>query len=356
MKVVYEFSNELVLVKNERIVAVDTTKVEEFYTVLFKSAQLIQKDLDSTFIEAFIETGENLLDGGNIHIENDLPAPENREKLEKLYDSVSLNDLSLEEKKKAIQMILISAVKEDKLQSNHQPTPDGIGVILSYFIELFYDTDEPLHLADLSIGSGNLIYTLYTTLFSKNSSIQLTGVDNDEVLISLASTISALLNIPTHLMHQDALKPLLLDPVDVMVSDLPVGYYPQDVKSEAFEVGFDEGYSYSHYLLIEQGFKYLKENGYAFYLLPSNVFESEEVKTLLKYVHAVGHVQAIVHMPLEWFSSSQARKSLFIVQKKGDKSKQVSEVLVSTVPSLKDQSAFKDFIVDIKKWKEDQKI
>ncbi|WP_368644934.1 class I SAM-dependent methyltransferase [Alkalibacterium putridalgicola] len=334
----------------------DTSKVEKFYNVLLGSTQLIKEDLDSTFIEAFIETGENILDNGHIHIEDGLPEPETRDKLKELYDSISLSELSLEEKKKAVQMILISMVKEDQLQVNHQPTPDGIGVILSYFIDLFFDRDKPLHIADLSVGSGNLLYTLFTTLFSRNKQLKLTGVDNDELLISLASTLSAMLDIPVHLMHQDALQPLLLEPADLMISDLPVGYYPKEVQSEEFQTRFEEGYSYSHFLLIEQGFKYLKESGYAFYLLPTNVFESEEVKSLLKYVHSVGHVQGIVHMPLEWFSSAKARKSLFIVQKKGADSKQVSEVLVSDVPNIKDQEAFQSFIINIKKWKKEQNI
>ena len=334
----------------------DTVKVENFYNVLLKSTQLIRSELDSTFIEAFIETGENILDNGEVHVENNLPEAQTRDTLKSLYDSISPGSLTLEEKKKAVQMMLITIVKEDKIQVNHQPTPDGIGVILSYFIDLFFDRNEPLHLADLSVGSGNLIYTLFTTLFSDNPSIKLTGVDNDDLLISLASTVSALLDIPVQLMHQDALQPMLLDPVDVMVSDLPVGYYPLDVADAAFQTRFEEGYSYSHYLLIEQGFNYLKESGYAFYLLPTNVFESEEVKHLLKYVHSVGHVQAIIHMPEEWFSSSKSRKSLFVVQKKGADSRQVSEVLVSTVPSLNDQDAFRAFILDIKKWKKEQQI
>ncbi|WP_177188539.1 class I SAM-dependent methyltransferase [Alkalibacterium subtropicum] len=334
----------------------DTSKVEKFYTVLLESTRNIKEDLDSTFVEAFIETGENILDNGKVHVEDGLPHPETRDKLIALYNSVSIEELSLEEKKKAIQMMLISIVKEDQLQVNHQPTPDGIGVILSYFIDLFFETDEPLHLADLSVGSGNLLYTLFTTLFSENKEVKLTGVDNDELLISLASTISAILHIPVHLMHQDALQPLLLDPVDLMISDLPVGFYPIDVKKDDFKTRFEEGHSYSHYLLIEQGMKYLKESGYAFYILPTNVFETEEVKSLLKYVHSVGHVQAIIHMPLEWFSSVKSRKSLFIIQKKGEGSKQVSEVLVSDVPNIKDQKTFNEFILSIKKWKKEQQI
>ncbi|MDZ7834001.1 MAG: hypothetical protein U5K84_00260 [Alkalibacterium sp.] len=132
----------------------DTVKVEKFYNVLLESTQLIRSELDSTFIEAFIETGENILDNGEVHIENNLPEAQTRDTLKALYDSISLSSLTLEEKKKAVQMMLISSVKEDKIQVNHQPTPDGMRVILSYFIDLFFERNEPLHLADLSVGSG----------------------------------------------------------------------------------------------------------------------------------------------------------------------------------------------------------
>lgn len=334
----------------------DISKIEKFYTVLIESTQLIKEDLNISFIEAFIESGENILDNGTIQVENDLPSPDVRDELRELYASLSIKELTLQERKKAVQMMLINMVKEDGMQVNHQPTPDGIGVILSHFIDLFFDTNKSLHLADLSVGSGNLLYTISTTLFSENNSVKLTGVENDELLISLASTISALLDISINLMHQDALQPLLLDPVDIMITDLPIGYYPKEVKTDQYQTAFEDGLSYSHYLLIEQGINYLKENGYAFYILPTNVFESEEVKHLLKYVHSNGHVQSIIHMPLEWFSSQKSRKSLFVVQKKGNNSKQVSEVLVADVPSVKDESAFKAFLLDIKQWKEKESI
>ncbi|GEK91569.1 class I SAM-dependent methyltransferase [Alkalibacterium kapii] len=334
----------------------DLTKVEKFYTVLLESTNLLKEELDTSFIEAFIESGENILDNGTIQVENNVPLPETREKLKKLYESIAIEELSLEEKKKSVQMILINMVKEDQMQMNHQPTPDGIGVILSHFIDLFFEKDTSLHLADLSVGSGNLLYTIFTTLSSDTDDIKLTGVENDELLIALASTLSALLNIPIELMHQDALQPLLLNPVDLVVSDLPVGYYPKQVNEDQFDTAFEEGLSYSHYLLMEQGFNYLKDEGYAFYVLPTSVFEASEVKGLLRYIHSVGHVQAIVHMPLEWFSSEKSRKSLLIVQKKGEESKQASEVLVADVPSVKDKKAFNAFLLEIKQWKEKQSI
>ena len=48
------------------------------------------------------------------------------------------------------------------------------------------------------------------------------------MLIRLAASTGDLLQQPVTLYRQDALQPLLIDPVDVVISDLPVGYYPDD--------------------------------------------------------------------------------------------------------------------------------
>ncbi|EXJ22818.1 Adenine-specific methyltransferase [Alkalibacterium sp. AK22] len=334
----------------------DTTKVETFYSALLSSSKLIQEELGSTFIEALIETGENMIDGGVVHVENGVPRSQVKDQLETLYADFDYNELSLEEKKQAIQLILIKASKEDSLQPNHQPTPDGIGVLVSYLVELFNAFDKPAHIADLSVGSANLLYTLYTSLKRSGKSASFTGVDNDDLLISLASTLSALLDMPITLLHQDALQPLLIDPVDIMVSDLPVGYYPLDIKDKGYSTAFEEGQSYSHFLLIEQGMHYLKEDGLAFYLLPTHTFETENVKVLLSYLQNAGHVQGIIHLPTEWFKNEQSKKSILITQKKGPKSVQAQEVLIATAPSLVDKEKFSTFLSDIRQWKDEQGI
>lgn len=334
----------------------DTKNVETFYSVLLESSLLIKEGLESTFIEALIETGENLIDNGTVHVEKGLPDRDVQEKLKEIYSRIDYQSLSLEEKKQAVQLILIKAAKEDLLQPNHQPTPDAIGVLFSYLIELFYTFDKPTHIADFAVGTGNLLYTVYASLNSPDKSLSFTGVENDELLISLNSTLSALIQMPVELMHQDALKPLLINPVDIMLSDLPVGYYPMELKEDSFKTAFSEGHSYSHFLLMEQGLNYLNDNGFAFYLLPTNTFETPEVKELLAYIQSVGHVQGIIHLPTEWFKNEQSKKSILIVQKKGDKSVQAKEVLIATSPSLSNKEAFKTFLGDITKWKSEQGI
>lgn len=336
----------------------ETSHAEKLYNVLLESSMLIKKDLDSTFLEALIESGENILDKSNINIENGLPTQSTQAELRKLYESVDLASFSLNEKKQAIQLILIKAVKEDMLQPNHQPTPDAIGLLMSYLAELFVDFSKPAHIADLSIGTGNLLYTFYSYLSRQKGEVKhsFTGVENDELLISLTSTLSALLDIPVELLHQDALQPLLINPIDIILSDLPVGYYPVPLQEGTFNTAVQEGYSYSHFLLIEQGLKYLKDAGLAFYLLPTQTFESEEVKTLLAHINTVGYVQGIIHLPNEWFKNEQSRKSILVLQKKGAESKQAQEVLVATSPSLSDREAFQNFLMEIKSWKKEQEI
>ncbi|MCC5895060.1 MAG: class I SAM-dependent methyltransferase [Alkalibacterium sp.] len=334
----------------------DTINVEKFHSVLLESSLLIKDGIDSTFIEALIETGENLIDNGTVHVENGRPSAETQDKLSEMYSQIDYRTLSPEEKKQAIQLILIKAAKEDLLQPNHQPTPDGIGVLFSYLIDLFYTFDRPTHIADFSVGTGNLLYTIYTSLSKTDKPVSFSGIENDDLLISLASTLSALMEMPIDLLHQDALKPLLIDPVDIIVSDLPVGYYPVEFEDDSFNTAFEEGKSYSHFLLVEQGLNYLKENGLAFYLLPTNTFESEEVKHLLSHIQSVGHVQGIIHLPTEWFKNEQSKKSILIVQKKGDKSVQAKEVLIATSPSLSNKEAFKTFLSDINNWKSEQGI
>lgn len=331
-------------------------KVEQFYTLLNQSASLIQKDLDGTYIEGLIETGENIVDEGNIHVEDGLPRPETVKQLSELYQSMDWATFTPEEKKQVVQLVLIKAAKEDLLQPNHQPTPDAIGVLVAMMIDVFFEGKQDLSLTDLSVGTGNLLFTIYTSLLSRDKLLTLTGVDNDDSLIGLASTFSALLGIPIELQLQDALQALLINPADVMVMDLPIGYYPKPIDQEAFQTGFEEGHSFSHYLLIEQSINYMKDGGFGFYLLPTRTFEGEEVKGLLSYVQKVGHVQGIIHLPSEWFKNEQSKKSIFVVQKKSEHSKQAQEVLIANAPLSSDRDAYHKFIADIRQWKIEQGI
>ena len=58
--------------------------------------------------------------------------------------------------------------------------------------------------------------------------------------------------------------PLPLEEADVVIGDFPIGYYPVDERSKDMVLGFKEGHSFSHHLLIEQSVTALRQGGYAF--------------------------------------------------------------------------------------------
>src|SRR5690606_29528702 len=103
-------------------------------------------------------------------------------------------------------------------------------------------------------------------------------------LIQLAGEIAELIEQPIQLYHQDALRPLLVDPVDVVVCDLPVGFYPNDDIAKNYELCSKEGMSYAHHLYIEQALNYTKDGGYLIFLIPATLFESEQAEMLHKFL------------------------------------------------------------------------
>ena len=60
------------------------------------------------------------------------------------------------------------------------------------------------------------------------------------------------------------------------ISDLPVGYYPDDDNALNYELMPAEGHAYAHHLFIEQAMNHTKPGGHAIFLVPANLFESEQ--------------------------------------------------------------------------------
>ncbi len=97
-----------------------------------------------------------------------------------------------------------------------------------------------MKLLDLSVGMGNLLLTVLLNLQLAKRPVEGTGVDIGRNLVGDRSNWrmdqSAL-----HLFHQDGLQELLIEPMDLAISDLPVGYYPQDDKARSFITAAPEG-------------------------------------------------------------------------------------------------------------------
>ena len=326
-------------------------KIEKAFGLHLEAIQLLQNALKTSFIEAYIENVENVLDEYQVRVMDGQPDEVTTKRIEGLYEALQEISLAPEEIRKLSQLLLLKGSKTEPLQPNHQLTPDGIGFLFVYLLEQLFPAEQALTLFDPAVGMGNLLLTALTNLRLAKRSGKGFGVDIDETLLAVAAADTQWTQSDVTLFHQDALQDLLLDPVDAVLSDLPVGYYPQDEQAQNFLTGVAEGHSYAHHLLIEQGMKYTKENGFGLFLLPANFLESDQGPQLKKLFTEKMYLQGIIQLPDELFLSKASQKSIILVQNHGEKSQQVPEVLVAKLATLKDPVKITEFFTQFEDWK-----
>lgn len=259
-----------------------------------------------------------------------------------------LEQSTLQERRKAFQFAYLSLLKEEVIQPNHQMTPDSIGFILSYLVNLFNKNKKELNIVDIASGTGHLSATINEQNQDKTLMHHL--IEVDPVLQRVSIHLANFLEIPFDVYPQDAIMPLPLEEADVIVGDLPVGYYPLDERSKEMKLGFDEGHSYSHYLLLEQAVTATRPGGYVFLIVPTNIFEGEEVKQLQKYIATETEMQAFLNFPNSLFKTEQSRKSLLILQKKDPGNTKSVEVLLANIPDFKAQYQLQTFLSEVDEW------
>ncbi|GET10786.1 class I SAM-dependent methyltransferase [Ligilactobacillus agilis] len=325
-------------------------KIEQTFTSLKEAVALLQKELQVSYLDALIETGDNLL-AKEVHVEDGLPTAEVKTRLEELYANAQLAGLTTEQRRQVMQLLLLQAYKQEKIQANHQMTPDTIGFLVEYLLEKVLPKKQGLALLDLTVGTGNLLTAILSKLNQNGwPKIQAYGVDNDDTLITLASMTTQIEQISVDLFHQDALDGLLLPKVDVVVSDLPVGYYPLDERVTQFKTRAKKGHSYVHHLLIEQAVNQLKPAGFGIFVVPKGLFESPEAKGLLDYIQANAYLQGMLNLPQDLFASKRGQKAILLLQKHGSGAKQAKQILLGDFPSFKYKEQFQAFLGQIDQW------
>lgn len=306
-------------------------KFEQIFTILNEQAEKFEKQ-DMTYLDGLLAMLEGTLDG----------------KFEWHVEGATKEDM-----RKAIQIAILKGMRKNT-QPNHQMTPDTLGLLVSYFVEQFYEEELKkgvITVADLALGTGNLMFTLMNALDGK---VEATGIEVDELLIRLAAATADLIEQPISLYRQDSLESLLVDPVDAVVCDLPVGYYPNEEVALDYELCAAEGMSYAHHLFIEQSLNHTKEGGYLFFLIPAALFESEQAKELHKFIKKHAWIQAVIQLPETMFASRAHEKSILVLQKQGVELKPPREVLLAKVPNMSNKEALSLFFEKVQMWKKNK--
>lgn len=327
-------------------------QTEALFKVLDDSSTALQAALKTSYLDAFIETGDNLLNG-EVQVEDGRPDAATVQQLMTMYQQAPWQSYDSQTVRRAIQLAMLKAIRVDDVQANHQLTPDTIAYIMGYLVTRLERGKQHLNLLDLTVGTGNLLTAVMAQLNDVvPGKIAAYGVDNDDTMLAIAQLSSDLQRLPVQLMHQDALEPLVMPASDLIVADLPIGYYPVDDNAVGFMTHAAQGHSFVHHLLLEQAVNQLAPGGIGVFLVPSQLFQTTEAKGLLKWLPNHAYLQGLLNLPSELFTNVNAQKAILILQKPGAGAQQVDQVMLGEFPSFKDQAAFQKFVAEIVQWEE----
>ncbi|MGO2981874.1 MAG: class I SAM-dependent methyltransferase [Pseudolactococcus laudensis] len=274
-------------------------KIETAFGLLLANVQQLETHLATHFYDALIEQNVSYLGKA---VSDDLQ--HRNEQLRAL-------NLTKLEWQKVYQFALVKGAKEMHLQANHQLTPDAIGYIIKFMIETL-TTETSLSILELGSGTGNLAETLLTGMPDKD--LTYTGFEVDDLMIDLSASIADVMQTSAQFLQIDAVRPQVIEPVDLLLSDLPVGYYPDDEIAKRSVVGSQLEHTYAHHLLMAQGFKYLKAEGYAIFVAPSDLLSSPQANLLKKWLQDYARVAAVITLPEDIVTENNS-KAIFVLQK-----------------------------------------
>lgn len=303
------------------------TNTEKIFSFIDTHAQAS----DALYLEAVIEACNYWLTGKSMP---ELPTPATQEEI-----------------RRGIQLAILKGMKENA-QPNHQMTPDSIGMLLGHIASKLVKDNGEASILDPTVGTGNLLYTVMNMM---NANVTAYAVEIDEVLVRLSAVIAEILEHRVTFLVQDALRPLFIDPVDMVITDLPVGYYPDDENGLNYELMPSAGHAYAHHLFIEQSLNHTKQGGYGLFIIPSNLFESEQSPQLNAFLKNHAIIRAVIQLPSALFQSRVHEKSILILQKPSEKMAATPEVLLAKVPDMKNKHAMARFLQDIDEWAEKEK-
>ncbi len=319
--------------------------VETLFSIFDSSTVVLRKELDVTYLEALVETGDNLFEGAILQEEL---SESTIERLNREYSTFNEETYKGEEIRKAFQLAILKGMKEG-VQANHEMTPDAVGMFMSYLFHKFMQGQKEITVLDPAIGTGNLMTTLFNSA-KEELTMSGFGVEVDEVLIKLALVNANLQKHAIEFFHQDGLAPLYIDPVDAVVSDLPIGYYPNEIVASEYTLKANEGMSYAHHLFIEQSVKHTKEGGYLFFLVPNFIFESDQAPKLHAFIKETCCIQGLLQLPVSMFKNEKNAKSIFVLQKKGQGVTMPKQALLVELPKFSNMKAMENIMDQLNTW------
>ncbi|WP_339228395.1 class I SAM-dependent methyltransferase [Oceanobacillus sp. FSL K6-2867] len=320
----------------------EKSSVETLFGWLDETTMIIQQHLNEPYLDSLTIAMECLFYES---------APEDMDdilnrKLHSALVNIDFRSFGVEDVRKAVQLAILKGMK-DATQEQHVMTPESVGLIVGYLAEKLTKDKEDLRIFDPASGTANLLTTVLGQL---KQNVTAYASEVDPSLIQLAVINANLQKKEIEFFHQDSLRPFLIDPVDLIVADLPVGYYPDDVAANDYQLKADTGHSYAHHLFIEQSLRYTKDEGYLILVIPEFLFDSDQSDKMHAYLQEHAHIIGVIRLPETAFKSKKNAKSILVLQKKSAATSAPKQPLLVQMPSFKNANAIADILGQMNSW------
>ena len=322
--------------------------IEQLFDLVDETSMIISSELKMSYLHAMCDSCKNIMEQSV----NESLNEESRQALENQYAILEELEFTQEEIRKALQLAILKGLKAERL-TNAVMTPDSIALMVGYLVSKFIRSLNGLKMADLTVGTGNFLTAILNQIGAEPEVVY--GVDIDHDLLQIAYTLSDMQEHTVQFYQQSSLKPMLVDPLDLIIGDLPDGVLDAQSVSELDLTLATKGYDYLPYLLIENHLNYLKPGGYAFYVIPNDLFSHTGSSDFHQLLTSKANIQALLQLPDTMFKNHELGKSLFIIQRNGENIKPIGEVLVAQLPSFNDKERFGQILNRIDYWIKENK-
>ena len=95
-------------------------KMEQGFEQNLKAIQLLQNALGTSFLEAYVENAENLIDNYQVRVVDGVPSEEIKQQISALYKELSQLSFEPEEWRRLSQLLLLKGSQTEHLQANDE--------------------------------------------------------------------------------------------------------------------------------------------------------------------------------------------------------------------------------------------
>lgn len=297
------------------------SKIEELFYKIDSKTEEIKKDSDLSYLTALATY---------LQLEDD----------KEYFDLV--DNYTKEDILKTYQFLLLKAVKELG-DINYGLTPEVISIYIAEIAKTIFG-DKQIDVLDLASGSGNLILSSINKL-EDTSTYTSVEVDSDYVL--LQQDIFNLLEREVSIIKQDALKEINTTSKDLILSDVPFGYYVDDNNALNYKLCSAQGHSLNSFLFLEQTTRYLKEDGVAILLMPKEIMNLDD--KIKKFIEEDINFNAFILLPDNLFKNKEQEKIILIASRKTN-TILPKQVFLGQIESLQSKAHYDNFVNSLKKW------